>query len=134
MQQFWCWHFTGGKYGPCDLCMFIVWLLSCQFFSSTIEAFSFFFLSSPAVLSSGWFAYTMPKLKQLEDGLSSCGLITSVRKHPHLWEKAFNLSKHCSEDGLQLKTPWTNWWPSSVCPKCRRTKKLMCVKFSATSF
>ena len=40
----------------------------------------------------------MPQLMQLQDGLSSCGLITSAREHPHLWEKAFNLSKRCSPD------------------------------------
>ena len=40
----------------------------------------------------------MPQLMQLQEGLSSCGLITSVREHPHLWNKAFTLSNSCSED------------------------------------
>ena len=35
---------------------------------------------------------------------------------------------------LQLRSSWSNWWPSLVCPNCRNRKKLMCTKFSATSF
>ena len=34
---------------------------------------------------------------QLEEGLSSCGVIYSLREHPQLWEKVF-LKNHSSED------------------------------------
>lgn len=39
----------------------------------------------------------MPQLMQLEEGLSSCGVIASIREHPQLWEKVF-LKKGSSED------------------------------------
>ena len=34
---------------------------------------------------------------QLQEGLSSCGLITSVQEKPHLWENVFSFSKRSDD-------------------------------------
>ena len=39
----------------------------------------------------------MPQLMQLEEGLSSCDVLDSMREHPQLWEKVFH-KKGSSED------------------------------------
>ena len=42
-------------------------------------------------------AHIRPQLMQLQEGLSSCGVTTSVQENPYLWENVFSFTKHSQD-------------------------------------
>lgn len=42
-------------------------------------------------------AHITPQLMQLQEGLSSCGVTTSVQENPYLWENVFSFTKHSQD-------------------------------------